>query len=39
MAARHYDERGLAALILRIATSDVFSRLDVATRQVAGAQG
>jgi AhpD family alkylhydroperoxidase len=35
-AARHYDERGLAALILAIATTNVFNRLNVATRQVAG---
>jgi AhpD family alkylhydroperoxidase len=35
-AARHYDERGLAALILMIATTNVFNRLNVATRQMAG---
>ena len=35
-AARHYDERGLAALILSIATTNVFNRLNVATRQMAG---
>jgi alkylhydroperoxidase family enzyme len=35
-AARHYDVRGLAALILMIATTNVFNRLNVATRQVAG---
>ena len=33
-AARHYDERGLAALILMIATTNVFNRLNVTTRQV-----
>ena len=38
-AARHYDERGLAALILMIATTNVFNRLNVATRQVAGTWG
>jgi AhpD family alkylhydroperoxidase len=38
-AARHYDERGLAALVLMIATTNVFNRLNVATRQVAGAWG
>jgi AhpD family alkylhydroperoxidase len=38
-AARHYDERGLAALILMIATTNVFNRLNVSTRQVAGAWG
>jgi AhpD family alkylhydroperoxidase len=36
-AARHYDERALAALILAIVTTNVFNRLNVATRQVAGA--
>jgi AhpD family alkylhydroperoxidase len=35
--ARHYDERGLGALILSIATTNVFNRLNVTTRQVAGA--
>jgi AhpD family alkylhydroperoxidase len=34
-AARHYDERALAALILAIATINVWNRLNVATRQVA----
>ncbi len=38
-AARHYDERALAALILMIATTNVFNRLNVTTRQVAGAWG
>jgi AhpD family alkylhydroperoxidase len=38
-AARHYDERGLAALLLMIATTNVFNRLNVATRQVAGSWG
>jgi AhpD family alkylhydroperoxidase len=38
-AARHYDERGLAALVLSIATTNVFNRLNVATRQVAGSWG
>ena len=37
-AARHYDERGLASLVLAIATTNVFNRLNVATRQVAGPQ-
>jgi alkylhydroperoxidase family enzyme len=36
-ATRHYDEQGLAALLLMIAVSNVFNRLNVATRQVAGA--
>jgi AhpD family alkylhydroperoxidase len=37
-AARHYDERGLASLVLAIATTNVFNRLNVATRQIAGPQ-
>jgi len=35
-AARHYDERALAALILHIATVNVWNRLNVTTRQVVG---
>ena len=35
-AARHYDEPVLAALILSIATVNVWNRLNVTTRQVAG---
>jgi len=38
-AARHYDERGLAALILMIATTNVYNRVNVTTRQVAGSWG
>jgi len=38
-AARHYDERGLAALILMIATTNFFNRLNVSTRQPARAWG
>jgi AhpD family alkylhydroperoxidase len=34
-AVHHYDERALAALILSIATTNVFNRLNVTTRQVA----
>ncbi len=34
--ARHYDEAGLSALLLMIATTNVFNRLNVATRQPAG---
>jgi alkylhydroperoxidase family enzyme len=37
-ATRHYDEQGLAALLLMIATTNLFNRLNVATRQVAGTQ-
>ena len=35
-AARHYDERALAALIISIAAINVWNRLNVSTRQVAG---
>src|SRR5262245_38074757 len=35
-AARHYDEPALAALILAIALTNVYNRLNVSTRQVAG---
>ena len=33
-AARHYDETGLAALMLAIANINVWNRLNVATRQI-----
>ena len=36
-AARHYEEPALAALILSIATVNLWNRLNAATRQVAGA--
>ena len=35
-ATRHYDEKALAALVLWIATVNVFNRVNVATRQVPG---
>jgi AhpD family alkylhydroperoxidase len=35
-AARHYDEEALAGLLLAIANINVWNRLNVATRQVAG---
>ncbi|ADB52239.1 carboxymuconolactone decarboxylase family protein [Conexibacter woesei] len=35
-AARHYDEPALAALVLGIATVNLWNRLNAATRQVAG---
>lgn len=35
-AAHHYDERGLAALLLWIATTNVYNRVNVPVRQVAG---
>ena len=36
-AARHYDERALAALVLAIANINLWNRLNVATGQIAGA--
>jgi AhpD family alkylhydroperoxidase len=38
-AAAHYDEQGLAALVLMIAVTNLFNRLNAVTRQVAGAWG
>jgi AhpD family alkylhydroperoxidase len=35
-AARHYDEKALAALVLWIATTNLYNRINVATRQPAG---
>jgi AhpD family alkylhydroperoxidase len=35
-AARHYDEQQLAALVMAIASINVWNRLNVVTRQVAG---
>ena len=37
-ATRYYDEKGLAAIILMIATTNLFNRVNVTTRQVAGQQ-
>jgi len=37
-AARHYDERALGALVLSIATTNLFNRLNVTTRQLVGAK-
>jgi AhpD family alkylhydroperoxidase len=36
-AARHYDERGLAVLVMQIALINFFNRVNATTRQVAGA--
>ena len=36
-AARHFDERGLAELVLSIALANFWNRLNVPTRQIAGA--
>src|SRR4051812_13654103 len=38
-ATRHYDERAMAALLLSIATTNVYNRPNVATRQEAGNWG
>jgi AhpD family alkylhydroperoxidase len=38
-ATRHYDEKALAALLLSIATTNVYNRLNVSTRQEAGNWG
>jgi AhpD family alkylhydroperoxidase len=38
-AAKHYDERGLAGLVLYIATTNLFNRLNASTRQAAGSWG
>jgi AhpD family alkylhydroperoxidase len=35
-ATRHYDERALSGLLLAIATINVWNRLNVSTRQIAG---
>ncbi len=35
-AAKHYDARGLASLVLYIAMTNLWNRLNVTTRQVAG---
>ncbi|MFE2288755.1 carboxymuconolactone decarboxylase family protein [Streptomyces sp. NPDC059443] len=36
-AAKHYDEQQLAALILSISTVNLWNRINLATRQIAGA--
>jgi AhpD family alkylhydroperoxidase len=37
-ATRHYDEKGLAAIILMIAMTNLFNRVNVTVRQGAGSQ-
>ena len=37
-AAKHYDEQGLASLVLNIAVTNVYNRLNRVTRQIAGAR-
>ena len=36
-AARHYDDQSLAALVVQIANINRGNRLNIATRQIAGA--
>jgi AhpD family alkylhydroperoxidase len=36
-AAKHYDEQGLASVVLTIAVTNLFNRLNATTRQQAGA--
>jgi len=36
-AARHFDERALASIVLTIGVTNLFNRLNVTTRQIAGA--
>ncbi|MEI9423353.1 carboxymuconolactone decarboxylase family protein [Mesorhizobium sp. Cs1299R1N1] len=38
-AARHYDEKALAALVIQIALINAFNRLNATTRQPVGAWG
>lgn len=38
-AAAHYDEKELAALVVQVAVTNVFNRLNVPTRQVPGQWG
>ena len=37
-AAKHYDEKGLAALIIQIGAINVWNRFNASTRQIAGAR-
>ena len=38
-AAEHFDEKGLAAIVLMIGVTNLFNRLNATTRQIAGAWG
>ncbi len=38
-ARKHFDEEALAAIILHVATTNLFNRLNATTHQVAGAWG
>lgn len=37
-AAEHYNEKGLAALLLMISMTNLFNRLNASTKQIAGTQ-
>jgi alkylhydroperoxidase family enzyme len=37
-AARHFDERALSAIVLSVALTNLFNRLNVATRQIAAGE-
>lgn len=37
-AAKHFDEKGLAAIIVMIAITNMFNRFNVTIRQMAGPQ-
>src|SRR5260370_34568228 len=37
-AAKHFDEKGLAAIVLMIGITNLFNRVNVATKQLAGQQ-
>jgi AhpD family alkylhydroperoxidase len=38
-AAEHFDEKGMAAIVLMIGVTNMFNRLNATTRQIAGAWG
>jgi len=38
-AAGHFDEKGMAAIVLMIGVTNMFNRLNASTRQIAGAWG
>lgn len=38
-AADHFDEKGMAAIVLMIGVTNMFNRLNATTRQIAGAWG
>jgi len=38
-ATKHYDEQGLAAIVMMISVTNLFNRLNATTRQQAGVWG